>query len=612
MRSQTIRTKKSRTIAGDGGFIQSVYAVVVGIIGLLFLSMPVSAQGIFDSTNDEWPVLGETFVPGEAQVTGEGEDAVYSLSGNGNGLGETNDSDEGFYLFTERDESWSIQGRLMWNNPGPPETGSVGLMIRESGQDPSARHYTAVMRVVDGEERSDVRYRNILALSGLPTNQLLTDDDEPVVDPGDGLWFRLTHVKSLYLFLTEYSFDGENWILADQQVFPWSSGSLAYGMFIASNTDDETMAQAKIDRVAFNPSPPVIERNFSKPVFASHDTVTAYLDIHNSSQISQLKVEETIPAGWTAENISHNGELNHGMITWNLSDVPEGVTTLTYQALSPESPESRAYWSGAIVGGLTILGKSGLLLSGGDVPRVSDGILMLYNFTEGEGDTVHDTSGVGEAADLTIRDPDNVVWGAGSLEIAANTKIRSMGPVPKLFDTFTDLDHDGSITVEAWIAPANTEQTGPARIVTYSYNPSYRNFTLGQQAGIYQMRLRTGYDVNGSNRNGAEHHLETPGGSVSTTLTHVVYVRDAEWNTFFYLNGSLVSEEGTFTPDFFDNWDSSYEFGLGNEINEDRTWLGEFFLVCIYSRGLSSEEAAQNFAAGVEIPEVSVTNWPLF
>lgn len=592
--------------------LNMVLLPIMSLVVFLCGTSPVYAQGIFDSINTEWPVVGDAFVEGDVQVSGQGEDAVYSLSGNGNGLGVTNASDEGLFVFTERDDSWSIQGRLSWDNPGPPAAGSVGLMIRESGQEPSARHYSAVMRVLDGEERSDVQYRNILAIGGLPTNELRTENDEPLVDPGTGLWFRLTHVKSLFLFLTEYSLDGENWVLADRQVFPWSSGELAYGLFIASDTDDDELVEAEADNVSINPSPPVLNRSFSKPVFKANDTIYVSLDIHNSAQVGQLEIEESIPDGWTAQNISHNGQLSDGTITWNLTDVPTGLTTLTYQAISPDSPDSEATWEGTIIGGLQILGKTGLLLTGGDVPRVSDGILMLYEFTEGEGDTVHDTSGVGDPVDLTIRDPGNVTWGAGSLRIDANTKIRSMGPVPKLYDTFTDFDHDGSITVEAWIAPANTEQTGPARVVTYSDNPSYRNFTLGQQADFFQMRLRTGFEVNTNNRNGTQPFLSAPAGTVTTTLTHVVFVRDAEWSTYIYVNGEQVTDEGTTTDLYFDNWDPSYEFGLGNEINQDRTWLGEFFLVSIYNRGLTADEVAQNFAAGVEIPEVPVHEWALY
>lgn len=580
----------------------------LALICFLFLPLLTLAQENFDSSNDQWPVVGNSFLPGDVQVSGQGLEAVYSLSGNGDGLGITDGSDEGFYIFTEKDDSWSIQGRFSWGNA--PNAGSVGLMIREAGQDPSARHIMVGLRVVDGTERSEIRYRNILSIGGLPTYEILNENSDSLIGSGDGVWFRLTHVKSLFLFLTEYSLDGENWILASRNVFAWSSVPLAYGLFISSDSDDDSVVDANVDRVSLAPSPPVIERSFSKPVFAANDSILVSLDVHNAVSVDQVTVEETIPVGWSIANISHNGQFSDGTITWNISNIPTGLSTLTYEAIAPASPDSQAYWDGAIVDGLQIIGKTGLLLSGGDVDRVLESVLILYDFTEGEGDVVHDKSGAGEPIDLTIQDPGNVTWGAGSLRIDANTKIRSMGPAPKLFDTFTDFDHDGSITVEAWIAPANTEQTGPARLVTYSDNPSNRNFTLGQSGDFYQFRLRTGYG--GENPNGTQPYLETPSGTVTTTLTHVAFVRDIDWNTYIYVNGSLASDEGSSTLEYFDNWNPDYDFGLANEINQERPWLGEFFLVCIYSRGLTGDEVAQNFAAGVEIPDVSVNDWSLF
>jgi hypothetical protein len=99
-------------------------------------------------------------------------------------LGGTDSSDEGFYIFTEKDDSWSIQGRFSWDNT--PIAGSVGLMIREAGQDPSARHITVGFQTIDGVEQSELRYRNILQIGGLPTYEILTEDGDSLTDPGGG------------------------------------------------------------------------------------------------------------------------------------------------------------------------------------------------------------------------------------------------------------------------------------------------------------------------------------------------------------------------------------------------------------------------------------------
>jgi hypothetical protein len=47
------------------------------------------------------------------------------------------------------------------------------------------------------------------------------------------------------------------------------------------------------------------------------------------------------------------------------------------------------------------------------------------------------------------------------------------------------------MTLLVWLRPDNLEQTGPARIVTYSHDWMYRNFTLAQMRNTLTFRLRT-------------------------------------------------------------------------------------------------------------------------
>jgi Concanavalin A-like lectin/glucanases superfamily/VanZ like family len=47
------------------------------------------------------------------------------------------------------------------------------------------------------------------------------------------------------------------------------------------------------------------------------------------------------------------------------------------------------------------------------------------------------------------------------------------------------------MTLLVWLRPDNLEQTGPARIVTYSQDWRYRNFTLAQMRNTLTFRLRT-------------------------------------------------------------------------------------------------------------------------
>lgn len=226
------------------------------------------------------------------------------------------------------------------------------------------------------------------------------------------------------------------------------------------------------------------------------------------------------------------------------------------------------------------------------IARVADGLVVYYPFDEGSGATVTDRSGVGVPLDLSIDDPDAVAWGVGVLAVAAPTLIRSPGPATKIVEACLVTSE---ITLEAWVRPANVTQGGPARLVTLSVDTSNRNFQLGQELdAYYQARLRTTLSTSA---NGSP-FLATPegAGDVRPELTHLVFTRDAAGQRRIYVDNVLRAAD-TFGGDF-STWETSWSMALANEHTFDRTWLGEYHLVAIYSRALSAEEVARNHAAG--------------
>ena len=82
----------------------------------------------------------------------------------------------------------------------------------------------------------------------------------------------------------------------------------------------------------------------------------------------------------------------------------------------------------------------------------------------------------------------------GGLAIRGDVVIASASPATKIIEASKA---SGELTIEAWIKPATTLQSGPARIVTLSRDPQQRNFTLGerlwdkQPTDVYDVRLRT-------------------------------------------------------------------------------------------------------------------------
>lgn len=138
--------------------------------------------------------------------------------------------------------------------------------------------------------------------------------------------------------------------------------------------------------------------------------------------------------------------------------------------------------------------------------------VALYEFREGGGRIIKDTSGVGEPLNLHMANASDVHWrgGSGGLRFARPALIASQTPATKLINA---VKQSRSFTIEAWIRPDNTVQAGPARIVTLSADMSARNLTLGQKADAYEVRFRT----TATSPNG-EPALSTPGGDMPAGL----------------------------------------------------------------------------------------------
>jgi len=83
---------------------------------------------------------------------------------------------------------------------------------------------------------------------------------------------------------------------------------------------------------------------------------------------------------------------------------------------------------------------------------------------------------------------------------------------------------------------------------------------------------------------------------VTTNLQHVVYTRNAAGVERFYIDNELISTTSRTGNISMNN---GYTFALGNEITEDRPWLGEMHLVAVYSKALSVAEIGQNYHKGV-------------
>jgi hypothetical protein len=240
--------------------------------------------------------------------------------------------------------------------------------------------------------------------------------------------------------------------------------------------------------------------------------------------------------------------------------------------------------------------RDALLDGAGDAPlgRTDTGLIVLYDFEEGAGFTVGDSAG-GTPLDLAIMSasPGAYAWVADALVITGDAQIRSPGAATKIYDAVTD-----ELTVEAWVRPASltVPDGAPARIVTSSLDITDRNFLLGQDGDRWQARLRTTM----TSADGAP-YLSTTDPEVTTSVSHVLFTREANGARRLYVDGALASAESVVGGDF-SSWDVTLPLILANEGSGTRDFQGELHLIAIYARALTVDEVARNFAAGPLAP----------
>lgn len=220
--------------------------------------------------------------------------------------------------------------------------------------------------------------------------------------------------------------------------------------------------------------------------------------------------------------------------------------------------------------------------------RVVDGLQVLYTFEALVKGVFPDRAGVGEGIDLRIDKPLGVRFQAGRMGLDGPVVIASDGPAKRLTQALRQAQQ---FSLEVWITPADAEQTGPARIVSLSLDTSKRSLALVQEKGHYELRLRTST----TSDNGTP-ATPTPDGTAIHRQTHLVATRTPDGVVRLSLDGKEVATN-TVAGDM-NRWPDDCRLVVGNEVSGDRPWRGEIALVALYSKALSADEIARNFAAG--------------
>ncbi|MCH8217351.1 MAG: LamG domain-containing protein, partial [Planctomycetes bacterium] len=221
--------------------------------------------------------------------------------------------------------------------------------------------------------------------------------------------------------------------------------------------------------------------------------------------------------------------------------------------------------------------------------RVTGGLVVYYDFSEGTGEIVHDVGGVGVPLDLVILDRDKARWlpGANGVEfVDAGTAIRSRSGAAKIHDALTA---SNQFTVEAWIAPSDLDGSDPPRrIVAFSAGTWKHqvNLHLGHDGpdGVFRVRTTCDYYISAS----------TPQVFTGTGRpTHLVASYDG--STMRTVVDGVARETFDGFDGTFGNWDPDYPLVIGNEATLTRSFLGTIMLVAVYDRALSAQEVKTIF-----------------
>ncbi|WP_238376335.1 LamG domain-containing protein [Marinagarivorans algicola] len=228
--------------------------------------------------------------------------------------------------------------------------------------------------------------------------------------------------------------------------------------------------------------------------------------------------------------------------------------------------------------------------------RVEPDIIAKYEFKTGHGQVAYDTSGQEPALNLNLSG--DVAWLEGGVWGLRFLGGRAQGATAVSKKLHRKITFTQEYSIEAWVAPANVTQEGPARIVSYSGGNNSRNFTLGQSMYNYDVMNRTLItDLNGEPR------VSTPNADeiLQATLQHVVITFSSLEGRRIYVNGELITQEPVVddVDNSISNWDDTFALILGVETSGMYPWLGSMRFLGIHSRALTAESIMANYEAGV-------------
>lgn len=234
------------------------------------------------------------------------------------------------------------------------------------------------------------------------------------------------------------------------------------------------------------------------------------------------------------------------------------------------------------------LASAGMRLADGVIGergRVKDAVIAKWEFNEGAGNVIRDTSGVGPPLDLAISDME---WAHDGLKSFAGKAQGTQAGSAKILNMITGAAGSGQFTLEAWLTPDQVDSNG--RIASLDRGGFSMRYADGAE-GRYHFESAEQYSL-----------LSDPGVPQAEQRVHLVMTYDAANGKRIYADGQLVAtDQAAQTLTLL----SDQVFILGRLPADgamDQAYHGKFHFFAIHRRSLTAAEIAQNYAAGFEKP----------
>lgn len=308
--------------------------------------------GIFDQCAN----IGNPFTPGAAEY--DAETNTYKIMGQGHRkYGDT--QDDLFYVYKEMEGDWSVEATIAVQDIVARDLHHIGLMCRES-LDKEAK-FVSTINLSGGVLSSSRQQKGVHTISVSSWGNRKDGEMRPIR-------CRMTRIAKDNLFIHEkYNSALQQWVVFNTSKVEMPENVLL-GIFASSSSsqidskahgviqDLQLLTNVKYSETTkiHDPSTqdsitsiqplhafrmlPDIEYTPGKPV-------NIYLNLEGKPGI--CKIQEAPPKGWIIKNVSHNGVIKDGTITWSDISYPD-IDTLSYTVTPSKTAYSEGYFWGRL------------------------------------------------------------------------------------------------------------------------------------------------------------------------------------------------------------------------------------------------------------------------